>query len=106
MAKITDAPTTVNEGENIEIEISLNLPLHAASKHRGRTIKFAVTDADGALSGTLPTERLTSDTGRTETSHPHRGRQQHAERRRPRRDLRAGAERQFAPTPWTRTPPR
>ena len=54
VATITDAPTTVNEGENIEIEISLNLPFFDASLSQ-RTINFAVTDADGALSGTLPT---------------------------------------------------
>ena len=54
VVSIADAPTTVNEGENIEIEISLNLPFFDASLSQ-RTINFAVTDADGALSGTLPT---------------------------------------------------
>ena len=51
MASITDAPTTVNEGEDIEIEITLTPP-HG---HLGVDINFAVTDSSGALSGTLPT---------------------------------------------------
>ena len=50
VASITDPPTTVNEGENIEIEITLT----PTSGIPG-TINFAVTDADSALTGTLPT---------------------------------------------------
>ena len=53
VASITDAPTTVNEGEDIEIEITLTPP-HG---DLGVDINFAVTDSSGALSGTLPTER-------------------------------------------------
>ena len=50
VASITDTPTTVNEGENIVIEITLT----PTSTLPG-TVNFAVTDADSALSGTLPT---------------------------------------------------
>ena len=54
VASITDAPTTVNEGENIEVEISLTLPFSFASTSE-KTVNFAVNDADSTLSGTLPT---------------------------------------------------
>ena len=50
VATISMAPTTVDEGENIEIRITL-----ATVFAGGATINFAVTDADNALSGTLPT---------------------------------------------------
>ena len=50
VATISMAPTTVDEGENIEIQITL-----ATVFAGGATINFAVTDADNALSGTLPT---------------------------------------------------
>ena len=53
VASITDAPTTVNEGESIEVEISLT-PRFDPSRG-AKFINFAVTDADSALSGTLPT---------------------------------------------------
>ena len=52
VASITDAPTTVTEGENIEIEITLTPPHGLLGSAQ---INFAVTDADGALTGTLPT---------------------------------------------------
>ena len=54
VASITDKPTTVNEGENIEIEITLTPPSNEVATSQ-RTINVAVTDADSALSGTLPT---------------------------------------------------
>ena len=55
VASITDAPTTVSEGGNIEVEITLT-PAFGANA----TINFAVTDADSALTGTLPTSQLFS----------------------------------------------
>ena len=51
VASITDAPTTVNEGENIEVEITLTPPLGTQG-----FVNFAVTDEDSALTGTLPTD--------------------------------------------------
>ena len=47
VASITQAPTTVDEGETIEVEVGLNLPFSSASLSE-KTIKFAVNDADGA----------------------------------------------------------
>ena len=64
-ATITDAPTTVNEGESIEIEITLSPPF--ANIVGGKVIKIAVTDADGALTGTLPTDVFFSAGRQTET---------------------------------------
>ena len=52
VASITDAPTTVNEGEDIEFEISLTRGFGSI----GANINFTVMDADSALSGTLPTD--------------------------------------------------
>ena len=61
MATITQAPTTVNEGEDIEVEISLDTPFSFALVSE-RTIKFAVNDADNTLSGTAPTsDRFSSN---------------------------------------------
>ena len=54
VASITQAPTTVDEGETIVVEVGLNLPFSSASLSE-RTIKFVVNDADGALGGTPPT---------------------------------------------------
>ena len=54
VAAISDAPTTVNEGESIEVEISLNPPFGSGTN----SIKFAVTGATAALSGTPPTSQL------------------------------------------------
>ena len=51
VASITDAPTTVNEGENIEVESTLTPPLGTQG-----FVNFAVTDEDSALTGTLPTD--------------------------------------------------
>ena len=53
VATITGAPTTVDEGENIEVEITLN-PASGASGN----VKLTVNDDDSALSGTLPTTEL------------------------------------------------
>ena len=61
VATITQAPTTVNEGEDIEVEISLDTPFSFALISE-RTIKFAVNDADNTLSGTAPTsDRFSSN---------------------------------------------
>ena len=49
VASITQAPTTVNEGENIEIEVALSVPYVVSG-----AIRLTVTDGSGALSGTLP----------------------------------------------------
>ena len=53
VATITGAPTTVDEGENIEVEITLN-PASGASGN----VKLTVNDDDSALSGTLPATEL------------------------------------------------
>ena len=47
VATIAAVPTTVTEGEDIAIEVSLNLPYDGA-----RFVTFDVTDTDSALSGT------------------------------------------------------
>ena len=52
VASITDAPTTVNEGGNIEIELALSVGYSGTG-----AIRFTVTDSDGALSGT-PDDRV------------------------------------------------
>ena len=49
VASITEAPTTVNEGGNIEIEVALSVG-HSSPG----SVRFTVTDGGGALSGTLP----------------------------------------------------
>ena len=49
-ATIAATPTTVTEGGAIEVEVSLNLPFDTAIP-----VRIAVTDADGALTGTPPT---------------------------------------------------
>ena len=49
VASITQAPATVNEGDNIEIEVTLSVGYASPG-----AVKFTVADADGALSGTLP----------------------------------------------------
>ena len=51
VARITAAPESVNEGDtfDIDIEFSVRFPEFT-------TLKFTVTDSDGALSGTLPTQ--------------------------------------------------
>ena len=54
VVKVKSAPTSVNEGESIEVEISLNLPFSGGNSTQ-RTFKFTITDADSALSGTLQT---------------------------------------------------
>ena len=55
VATITDAPDTVNEGDSIEVEISLAPPIGVGPTAE-KFVKFTVTDDDGALSGTLSTE--------------------------------------------------
>ena len=49
VASITQAPTSVNEGGDIEIEVTLSVGYASPG-----AVRFTVTDADGALSGTLP----------------------------------------------------
>ncbi len=49
VASITQAPATVNEGGDIEIEVTLSVGYASPG-----AVRFTVTDADGALSGTLP----------------------------------------------------
>ena len=53
VARIADAPESVNEGDtfDIDIELSVRYPVPGA-------LKFAVTDSDSALSGTLPDSTL------------------------------------------------
>ena len=65
VATISQEPTTVNEGESIEIEISLTLAIEGSSSQR--TINFAVTDADSVLSGTVPTNQRFSSGETTQT---------------------------------------
>ena len=62
VATISSAPTAVNEGENIEIEITLT---RAATV--GQVINVTITDDDNALSGTLPSFVLVAagDTSKT-----------------------------------------
>ena len=55
VATITDAPDTVNEGDSIEVEISLAPPIGVGPTAE-KFVKFTVTDDDGALSGMLSTE--------------------------------------------------
>ena len=64
VATITDAPDTVNEGESIEIEITLT-PASSVSQ----AINATITDDDNALSGTLQTPILVAagQTSRTIT---------------------------------------
>ena len=53
VARITDAPESVNEGDSfdVDIELSVRYPNPGA-------IKFTITDGDSALSGTLPNQEL------------------------------------------------
>ena len=55
MVTITDAPDTVNEGDSIEVQFTLTPPLSGGVARSQRTVSFAVTDTDSALSGTVPT---------------------------------------------------
>ena len=52
VARITDFPESVNEGDSIEIDIELSV----AYSDPG-AVKFTITDGDGVLSGTLPTAK-------------------------------------------------
>ena len=49
VASITQAPTAVTEGGNIEIELALSVGYASPG-----SVRFTVTDGGGALSGTLP----------------------------------------------------
>ncbi len=51
VARITDAPESVNEGDSFDIDIELSIGYPSAGD-----IKFTIADGDSALSGTLPTE--------------------------------------------------
>ena len=55
VATITEVSSSVNEGENIEVEITLAPPLSSTTGAHHRIVKFTVSDADSALSGTVPT---------------------------------------------------
>ncbi len=54
VATISMAPTSVNEGEDIEVQITLSPPFGTASGSQ-RTVIIDVMDDDGVLSGPLPT---------------------------------------------------
>ena len=54
VATITEVPSSVNEGENIEVEITLAPPLSSTTGAHHRIVKFTVSDAASALSGTVP----------------------------------------------------
>ena len=62
MASITQAPTTVTEGGNIEIELALSVGYSSPG-----SVRFTVTDSDGALSGTPPDRALFAATEKTRT---------------------------------------
>ena len=49
VARITDAPASVNEGDTIDIDIELSVRYPAPG-----ALRFSITDSDSALSGTLP----------------------------------------------------
>ncbi|WP_419554669.1 Calx-beta domain-containing protein [Candidatus Poriferisodalis sp.] len=53
VARIVDAPESVNEGDTFDIDIELSVRYPAPG-----ALKFAVTDSDSALSGTLPDSTL------------------------------------------------
>ena len=55
VASITQAPATVNEGDGIEIEVTLSVGYSGLGR-----VRFTVTDSDGALSGTLPDSKALS----------------------------------------------
>ncbi len=62
VASITMAPESVDEGEDIEVEISLNIAYFAYGTIEAaqRTVKFSHTDSGSMLSGTPPTSQLLS----------------------------------------------
>ena len=62
VASITQAPTTVTEGGNIEIELALSVGYSSPG-----SVRFTVTDSDGALSGTPPDRALFASTEKTQT---------------------------------------
>ena len=62
VASITQAPTTVNEGANIEIRVALSV----AYSGNG-ALRFTVTDSDGALSGTPPDHVILAGAEKTST---------------------------------------
>ena len=49
VARITDAPASVNEGDTIDIDIELSVRYPAPG-----ALRFTIADGDSALSGTLP----------------------------------------------------
>ena len=49
VARITDAPESVNEGDTIDIDIELSVRYSGPG-----ALRFTITDSDSALSGTLP----------------------------------------------------
>ena len=55
VASITQAPATVNEGGDIEIEVTLSVGYASPG-----AVRFTVTDTDGALSGTPPDREVLS----------------------------------------------
>ena len=62
VASITQAPTTVTEGGNIEIEVALSVGYSGTG-----ALRFTVTDSDGALSGTPPDRVVLAGTEKTQT---------------------------------------
>ena len=58
VARITDAPATVNEGDSIDVQFTLTPPFSAGATPSQRTVQFAVTDTDSALLGPLPTMHI------------------------------------------------
>ncbi|WP_419554640.1 Calx-beta domain-containing protein [Candidatus Poriferisodalis sp.] len=53
VARIADAPESVNEGDTFDIDIELSVRYPAPG-----ALKFTITDSDSALSGTLPDSTL------------------------------------------------
>ena len=87
VARITQAPATVNEGDNIEIKVTLSVGYVSPG-----AVKFTVEDTDGALSGTPPGSPG-PERGRDGVhGHPDCRREHDTERRRTRRDVHVGGE--------------
>ena len=53
VARITDAPLSVNEGDSFDIDIAISVRYP-----NSEFLKFTITDSDSALSGTLPNQEL------------------------------------------------
>ena len=53
VARITDAPLSVNEGDSFDIDIAISVRYPNPG-----VLRFTITDSDSALSGTLPNQEL------------------------------------------------